>query len=107
MEAWCEIYASTESAGTARDPKRTFASGAAFEVWARRRSLSAKEETVAAARGSAEEVVFEMYPISGLTEQHRILHDGELYDITGINQFPHGNRALIHVYARRGRSYGS
>ena len=106
MDTQIEIYASTESAGTARDPKRTFEGTAEWTVWARKRSLSAREETAAAARGTAEEAVFEIWAIDGLTEQHRILCGSDYYDITGIRPAPDGKRAMLHVYASKGRSYG-
>lgn len=106
MDSYLKIYASTEAAGTARDPKRTFEASPEFTVWARKRSLSAREETVAAARGTSEDVVFEIWAITGLTEQHRILCGGEYYDITGIRESPDGKHAMLHLYASRGRSYG-
>lgn len=103
MDTWLEIHASTESAGAARDAKRTWSNTPEFSVWAYKRTLSASEATVAAARESGEEVVFEIWPITGLTTRHRISADGDWYDITAIRDM----RDRLHIYAASGRQYGA
>jgi head-tail adaptor len=101
-----EIYASTESAGASRDIQRAWETTATWTVYAHKRTLSAAESTVAAARMSSEDVVFEIWPLDGLTTSHRILCDGEYYDITGIRD-PNGDGKQLHVYASSGRQYGA
>lgn len=103
MDTWLEIHASTESAGAGRDPKRTWEASPEFTVWAFKRTLSAGEATVAAARESGEEVVFEVWPIDGLTTRHRIRAEGDWWDITAIRDM----RDKLHIYAANGRNYGA
>lgn len=106
MRAWLQIYASTETSGTGGDPQRSWEESPAWEVWAHKRSMSAKETTIAQARQSTEDVVFETWPLNGLTDQHRILCGGTYYDITGIRD-PDGLGRKIHIYAAAAPSYGA
>lgn len=105
--AWLEIYATTESEGTAGDVRRGWAATPEFSIYARKRTLSAAETTVAASRGSAEDVVFEALWLDGITVEHRIKHGGEWYDITAIRDPGNGLRRDMHIYASSGRRYGA
>jgi hypothetical protein len=106
MNKWLQIFAASESVGTSRDVQRSWSETPDFQVWARKRTLSAGEATFAAARQSSEDVVFEMWPFTGLTNQHRILCEGVYYDITGIRD-PNGANRSMTVYASSGQQYGA
>lgn len=106
MRFWLQIFASSETSGTGGDPQRAWSSTPSWSVWAHKRAMSAREATIAQARQSNEEVVFETWPISGLTDQHRILCDSVYYDITGIRD-PDGLGRKIHIYASAAPSYGA
>lgn len=106
MDHWLQIFASTEAAGASGDPQPSWSTTPEFEVWARRRSLSGGEATVAAARLSSENVVFEIFYISGITDKHRLLSDGIYYDINSIRD-PEGRREILMIYATSGERYGA
>lgn len=103
---WLQIYPTAEALGTSGDVQPAWSDTPAFEVWSHKRTMSAAESTVAAARESAEDVVFEILYLETLTTEHRILCAEVYYDITGIRD-PDGKRAGLHVYASSGKRFGA
>jgi len=100
-----EIYATAETVGASGDVQAGWATTPQFTVWANKRTLTAGEETVAAARQSSEDVVFDVHYLDGITTQHRIKTGGVYYDITSTRADWRGKSLLI--YASSGKRYGA
>lgn len=101
-----EIYASTETTGDSGDPQPSWETTPTWTVWACKRIMSANEETVAAARQSFEDVVFDIGYIDGVTPQHKIVSGGVDYDITAVRD-PDGRQRSLLLYAASGKRYGA
>lgn len=100
------IYPSTETTGTSGDPQPSWSATPTATVWASKRTLTAGEETVAAARQSSEDVVFEIEYITGITPASRISCGGIYYDITAVRD-PDGRQKSLMLYASSGPRYGA
>lgn len=69
------------------------------EVWGRIRPLTGSERFIAAQTAAAEDAVFHVRYLSGLSPKMRIICEGNNYDITSISDLEERNRELV-IYAR-------
>jgi SPP1 family predicted phage head-tail adaptor len=69
------------------------------EVWGRLRPLTGSERFIAAQTQAAEDAVFHVRYLEGLSPKMRIICGGNNYDITSITDLEERNRELV-IYAR-------
>jgi SPP1 family predicted phage head-tail adaptor len=104
--SWIGIYPSTEAAGDSGDPQPSWSSAPTVECWAHKRNMSQRESVIAGSVQDANECVFEVLYVEGITTKHRIKFGASYYDITGISDKDERHETLA-MYAREGLSYGS
>ncbi len=69
------------------------------EVWGQNRPLTGSERFIAAQTHAAEDAVFHIRYLEGLSPKMRVICKGLYYDITSINDLEERGRELV-IYAR-------
>lgn len=101
-----QLFASTATTGTSGQAISSWSATPFATLNARKRTLSQREETVASARNSTEDAVFEIRYVDGIVDTMRLLHGSTYYDITDIVD-PTGRKAQLMIYASSGKRIGA